>query len=118
MADSRAGSTLPGWGTFMTYGLTAVLLGIAAGGPVRGAEPPQADRLPGYYQFFMKSGRQVRIQQEVQRDRKIDAGEIKPISVNKPLPDISLPLASGRKVRLRDDRGRKNLVIASFRSWW
>lgn len=118
MADSCAGSTLPGWGTFMTCGLTAVLLGIAAGGSVRGAEPPQAGRLPGYYEFFMKSGRKVRIQQEVQRDRKIDAGEIRPIIVNKPLPDMSLPLASGKKLRFRNYRGRKNLVIVSFRSWW
>ncbi len=102
----------------MTYGLAAVLLGIAAGGPVRGAEPPQAGRLPGYYEFFMKSGRRVRIKQEEQRDKKIAAGEIKPISVSKPLPDISLPLASGKKVRFRYYRGRKNLVIVSFRSWW
>ena len=116
MADSCAGSTQPGWGTFMTYGLTALLLGIAAGGTVRGAEPPQADRLPGYYEFFMKSGRRVRIEQEVQRDEKIAAGEIRPISVNKPLPDISLPLASGGKVRFRNYRGRRNLVIVSFRS--
>lgn len=31
------------------------------------ADPPEADALPGYYEFFMKTGRLVRIKQEIER---------------------------------------------------
>ena len=82
------------------------------------ADPPEADALPGYYEFFMKTGRLVRITQEVERDDRIAAGELQPVRVKTQLPDMTFPLASGEQIRLHDYKGRKNLVIVSFRSWW
>ena len=86
--------------------------------PLAAQESTTIDQLPGYYEFFMKTGRQVQIRAEKSRDEKIDEGELYPEAVEKPLPDLTLPSATGGDLRLLDYKGRKNLMIVSFRSWW
>ncbi len=76
------------------------------------------DELPGYYEFYMKTGGLRTLRQERARDRRIEAGEIRPVAVNKPLPHLSLPLSTGENLDFLDFKGKKNLVIVSYRSWW
>ena len=76
------------------------------------------DELPGYYEFYMKAGRQETLRQERARDRQIEAGELRPVAVNRPLPPLSLPLPNGEQLDFADFKGKKNLVLVSYRSWW
>ena len=76
------------------------------------------DELPGYYEFYMKTGGQRTLRQERARDLRIEAGEIRPVAVNKPLPHLSLPLSTGENLDFLGFKGKKNLVIVSYRSWW
>ncbi|MHC5065247.1 MAG: hypothetical protein ACYTG5_14870 [Planctomycetota bacterium] len=76
------------------------------------------DELPGYYEFFMKAGKLAQIEAEEQRNAKIEEGELFPESVEIDLPDFNLPLAEGGELRFLDFKGRKNLMVVSFRSWW
>jgi hypothetical protein len=76
------------------------------------------DELPSYYEFYMKTGQQEILRQERARDQQIDAGALQPIEVNQPLPALSLPLPNGETLDFLDYKGRKNLVIVSYRSWW
>ena len=76
------------------------------------------DNLPGYYEFFMKTGRAVQIRAERNRDAKIEAGELYPVSMESQLRDLVLPEVSGGDLRFLDYKGKKNLMVVSFRSWW
>ncbi len=76
------------------------------------------DELPGYYEFYMKTGKQETLRQERARDRQIEAGELVPVRMNVRLPALSLPLPTGEQLDLQDYEGKKNLVIVSYRSWW
>jgi hypothetical protein len=87
-------------------------------GPADSQGLPESDTLPGYYQFFMKAGKLVRIKPEIQRDQQIEAGKLKSVLMDQSFPDIALPRASGEKLKFRSYVGNKNLVIVSFRSWW
>ena len=96
-----------------------LLLVGAVGCPAGGAsEPERAEGLPGYYEFFMKAGKLTRIKDEAARDERIEAGELAPIRLTEPLPDLVLPLAGGGNLELASYRDRKHLVLVSFRSWW
>jgi hypothetical protein len=98
--------------------LCAFVLAIAAGSGAALAEEKQAKKdLPGYYEFFRKAGKLERLPQEVQRDQQIETGQLKPIHVGKPIEDIKLPDASGKRIGLRDYVGQKNLVVVN-RAWW
>lgn len=98
--------------------ILALLLAPGLGLAGDDAAPRRAEDLPGYYEFFMKSGRQVRIKAEEARDTKIEAGALKPEALNEALPDLRLPRSSGAALALRSFKGKKNLVVVSFRSWW
>ncbi len=76
------------------------------------------DELPGYYEFYMKTGSQRTLRQERARDQRIESGQLGPVIVNKPLPPLSLPLSTGENLNFHDFKGEKNLVIVSYRSWW
>ena len=86
--------------------------------PLAAQEAVIIDELPGYYEFFMKTGSQQKLAAERRRDAQIDGGELAPVAVNKAMPDFVLPMASGDLLRLSDYKGKKNLLVASFRSWW
>jgi hypothetical protein len=108
----------------LTIGLIGLFVFLLMVPRVYGEEPagsqgsPESDTLPGYYQFFMKAGKLVRIKPEIQRDQQIEAGKLKPVSMDHTFPDMALPRASGEKLKFRSYVGNKNLVIVSFRSWW
>ena len=96
-----------------------LLLVGAVGCPAGGAsEPVKADELPGYYEFFMKAGKLTRIKDEAVRDERIEAGELAPIRLTEPLPNLVLPLSRGENLELASYRDRKHIVLVSFRSWW
>lgn len=86
--------------------------------PLVAQQSTTMDKLPGYYEFFMKTGAQVQIRAEKNRDAKIEEGELYPESVEKQLPDLVLPSVSGGDLRFLDYKGEKNLLVVSFRSWW
>ena len=102
------------------WSVVAILLLVGAVGipAAVSGEPVRAEELPGYYEFFMKTGRLVRIKDEVVRDERIAAGELAPVRVREDLPEFALLTASGDRLSLSAYRGSKNLVLVSFRSWW
>lgn len=103
---------------FMILLFLVLLIITAFAQSVHAADPGEARSLPGYYQFFMKMGGQVRIQDEVKRDEEIDSGSITPQTMKMKMPSLALPLASGKKIKFSDYVGKKNVVVVSFRSWW
>lgn len=86
--------------------------------PLAAQQSTTIEQLPGYYEFFMKTGRAVQIRAEKKRDAKIEEGELYPESVERQLPDLVLPEVSGGDLRFLDYKGKKNLMVVSFRSWW
>ena len=59
--------------------------------PLLGAEDGSEQDLPGYYEFFAKTGKLTRLDSEVKRDEAVKAGKIVPVPMNQPLPDLRLP---------------------------
>ena len=87
--------------------------------PAAAQDAVTLEALPGYYEFFMKTGRLERIGPERQRDVLIDAGKLAPETRSDPLPAFILPNAAGEAVELRAAaEAERNLLIVSFRSWW
>jgi hypothetical protein len=94
-------------------------LGLALSlAPLAAQESVIIDELPGYYEFFMKTGDQQQIRAEVRRNARIEAGELRPVTVDTAMPDFVLPLSTGGDLRFSDYKGKKNLMVVSFRSWW
>jgi hypothetical protein len=90
----------------------------ATGAAASAANEENAEALPGYYEFFMKAGRQTRLGAEAKRDEKIRTGALKAVHDNKPVLDLRLPDAFGRLHGTRDHVGRKHLVMITGRAWW
>ena len=94
-------------------------LGLALSlAPLAAQESVIIDELPGYYEFFMKTGDQQQIRAEVRRNARIEDGDLVPVAVETAMPDFVLPRPSGEELRFSDYRGKKNLMVVSFRSWW
>jgi len=74
--------------------------------------------LPGYYQFFLKTGRLSKLPPEAAREKALEAGKLAFEKLEIPLPDLALPAADGRPVSLRQYAGDGNLVLLTMRSWW
>ena len=85
---------------------------------VIGAEEDAREDLPGYYEFFTKTGKLTRLSSEVKRDDEVKAGKITPVAMNEPLIDLKLPDGFGRLHGTRDTVGKKNLVLITGRAWW
>ncbi len=75
-------------------------------------------KLPGYYEFFMKTGKLTRLASEVKRDDQIQTGKIKPVAVNKPVVGLTLPDGFGNVHNTRSHIGKRNLVLVTGRAWW
>lgn len=95
-----------------------VLLAFLVLGATRTAHPEDAQDLPNYFQFFMKTGKLEAIPAEVKRNELIASGELGPIHVGKPVPDFRLPDGFGNTIGLRDYVGKKNVVLTTMRTWW
>ncbi len=94
-------------------------LGLALSlAPLAAQESVIIDELPGYYEFFMKTGDQQQIRAEVRRNARIEDGDLVPVAVETAMSDFVLPRPSGEELRFSDYRGKKNLMVVSFRSWW
>ena len=74
--------------------------------------------LPGYYEFFAKTGKLTRLTSEVKRDDDVKAGKIKPVPMHEPLLDLKLPDGFGKIHGTREYVGKKNLVLITGRAWW
>ena len=84
-----------------------------------GAQRVRTDnKLPGYYEFFMKAGGQQILRSERRRDRKIDAGGLLVQRPGTAMPELSLPLADGELLDFKRYRGKKHLIVVSYRAWW
>ena len=93
------------------------------GGRVLAEEPtekqePSTPELPGYYEFFMKTGKLTRLASEVKRDDQIQTGKITPVAVNQPIVELTLPDGFGNMHNTRSQIGKKNLVLITGRAWW
>ncbi|MCP4455007.1 MAG: hypothetical protein GY809_26400 [Planctomycetes bacterium] len=65
----------------VVFGL-AIGLGVVA---VHAAQEDATQELPGYYEFFAKTGKLTRLASEVKRDDAVKAGKMKPVAMNEPL---------------------------------
>ena len=74
--------------------------------------------LPGYYEFFLKTGKLSRLKSEVKRDDAMQAGTLKPVAVNEPVIDLKLPDGFNAVHSTRALVGQKNLVLITGRAWW
>ena len=92
----------------------AVLLALGAFDSV----PACADELPGYYEFFLKTGKLSQLSAEVKRDEAIQAGSLKPVAVNQPVLELELPDGFNKVHSTREHIGKKNLVMITGRAWW
>ena len=97
--------------------LLSTVLGVSSL-PAFGASERTERDLPGYYEFFTKTGKVTRLKSEVKRDEEIQAGKITPIAVNEPVIDLELPDGFGSLHSTRQHVGKKNLVLITGRAWW
>jgi hypothetical protein len=86
--------------------------------PVLGARVEAERNLPGYYEFFTKTGKLTRLQSEVKRDDEIQAGKITPVAVNQPVIDLKFPDGFSNVYGTRNYVNKKNLVLITGRAWW
>jgi len=98
-------------------GMFGFLISLSAE-PVSGAQEDAERDLPGYYEFFTKTGKLTRLKSEVKRDDDVKAGKIKPVPMNEPLIDLKLPDGFGKIHGTRQYVGKKNLVLITGRAWW
>lgn len=111
IAPGRNGRRSAAAALIAVFALSAVVPAAAENG--KGAR-----ELPGYYEFYEKAGKQIRIEAEIERDEKIAAGELAPVQVDRPIEDFRLPDGFGNTIALRDYIGKKNVVLTTFRTWW
>ena len=96
----------------------AIVISLAVG-LVSPAQETESERdLPGYYEFFLKTGKLSRLRSEVKRDEAIQTGTLKPIAVNKPVIELRLPDGFNTVHSTRAYVGQKNLVLITGRAWW
>jgi hypothetical protein len=74
--------------------------------------------LPGYYEFFLKTGKLSRLKSETKRDEAIQTGKLKPVTVNEAVIDLKLPDGFNTVHSTRALVGQKNLVLITGRAWW
>ena len=98
-------------------GVFGLVIGLSAV-PVSGVQEDTERDLPGYYEFFTKTGKLTRLNSEVKRDDAVKAGKITPVAMNEPLVDLRLPDGFGKMHGTRDYVGKKNLVLITGRAWW
>lgn len=95
-------------------------LALLAVVPGDGDEAPRfADELPGYYEFYKRTGSMQRLDQEVERDRSLEqGGDWSALEVDAPAPALKLPGHDGELVPLRVGGNGRNTVVTTFQAWW
>jgi hypothetical protein len=86
--------------------------------PVFSAQAEKERDLPGYYEFFTKTGKLTRLKSEAKRDDEIKAGKITPVAVNQPVIDLKFPDGFSNVYGTRNYVDKKNLVLITGRAWW
>jgi hypothetical protein len=78
-----------------------------------------ADELPGYYDFYKRSGEYRRLPEEVDRDASLtEDGEFSAVEVDIEAPAYRLPGIDGELVDLRIGGEGRNTVVTTFQAWW
>jgi hypothetical protein len=103
---------------FISVAAVFGLIVSLSAGPVSSAQEDTERDLPGYYEFFTKTGKLTRLTSEVKRDDAVKAGKITPVAMNEPLVDLKLPDGFGKMHGTRDYVGKQNLVLITGRAWW
>ena len=104
----------------LTVSAGLALATVAPTGPTVDDTPPAfADELPGYYEFYKRTGSMVRLDEEIARDRSIAAdGEWVPVELEAPAPKLMLPGADGELLALRPGGPGRHTVVTTFQAWW
>jgi hypothetical protein len=95
-----------------------IVISLALGLILPAQESESGRDLPGYYEFFLKTGKLSRLKSEVKRDEAIQTGTLKPVAVNKPVIELKLPDGFEVVHSTRAYVGKKNLVLITGRAWW
>lgn len=99
--------------TFLVIALASELISSSS------AQASESGRdLPGYYEFFLKTGKLSHLKSEIKRDEAIQTGKLKPVAVNEAVIDLKLPDGSNTVHSTRALVGQKNLVLITGRAWW
>ena len=93
-------------------------LSIGFPSPVGAQSISKGDSLPGYYAFYRKKGRLQRLGAEARRDEQIAAGQLAAQRKREALPPLALPLQTGEKFDFTSLKGKKNILVATYRAWW
>ena len=102
--------------TFWVGGVVVISLTFGLVSPAQDTESGRD--LPGYYEFFLKTGKSSRLRSEVKRDEDIQTGKVKPIAVNEPVLELKLPDGFDAVHSTRAYVGQKNIVLITGRAWW
>lgn len=86
--------------------------------PAAAPELVEQDELPGYYQFYKRTGDQAELEAERTFAEAMAAGEYAPEHPDTPLPELKLPTPTGSDLRIRRNLGKRNTLLVTFRSWW
>jgi len=104
---------------FISLAVVAISMALSLSSvPVFSAQTEAERDLPGYYEFFMKTGKLTRLKSEVKQDDEIQAGKLTPVIVNEPVINLRLPDGFSNVYSTRDYVGNKNLVLITGRAWW
>ncbi len=101
----------------------ALIVGAVALAAAPGASPttlPAGDEteLPGYYQWYQRSGDLATLREEAQRDSQMEAGTLAPEALESPAPALTFKTPDGADWLLADHVGGGYTILVPFQSWW
>jgi hypothetical protein len=105
-------------GQFIFWAAAIIVVPLISGSGSPCCAQESVRDLPGYYEFFLKTGKLSRLKSEVKRDEAIQTGTLKPVAVNKPVIELKLPDGFEVVHSTRAYVGKKNLVLITGRAWW
>jgi len=74
--------------------------------------------LPGYYQWYQRSGAMATLRQEAQRDGQMADGSLAPESLDVAAPAVTFKTPDGADWVLADHLGNGFTILVPFQSWW
>ncbi|GJM23366.1 MAG: hypothetical protein DHS20C15_32810 [Planctomycetota bacterium] len=100
------------------WAASSLALLAALSSPAAALQAEQVDELPGYYQFYKRTGDMAELEAERTFAAAMEAGEYEALHPGTPLVDLALPTANGVDLRIRRNLGKRNTLLVTFRSWW